>query len=636
MCGIAGIVQSESGPGVSAKLLTQMCDIIRHRGPDADGLWLAPDGRVGLGFRRLAIVDLSAQANQPMSNEDGTLWVVFNGEIYNHVEIRRELQQLGGHRWRTDHSDTEVILHAFEQWGIDFIERLRGMFAIALWDVREKELWLIRDRIGVKPLYYSARNGHLRFASEIKALLQDPEQKRTVDEDAFFHYLSFLVTPAPDTLFAGIKKLPAGTWLRWRRNGSVETKQYWDPLTRQAGRPDITEEEAIEELMVRLRESVRLRKESDVPVGVFLSGGIDSSANTVLFSEGETKPVETFTVGYDQEDHSYSNEMQFARLIARQVNARHHEVLIRQQDALEFVPRMVELQDEPIADPVCIPVYFVSRLARQHGVIVCQVGEGADELFCGYPFWDGVLGRQRRLAQPGIGIVGAGVMGGLKLAGYERSLLFEQVRRARLGQPIFWGGAESLSQRGKELILSPRLRERFRERTSWDYIGPVHQRFRERAWEKSPLHWMTYLDLNLRLPELLLMRVDKMSMGASIECRVPFLDHRLVEFALGLPEKLLHQPGQAKRLLKRAVAPLLPAEIIRRPKQGFGVPLHQWFVEAVGDEVRSVLQAFTRETDFFNPAEIEAIIRGRRDTQMWYLYNFALWHKRYICNESIA
>lgn len=635
MCGIAGVLKLQDPADVSAPLLTRMSDAIRHRGPDDAGIWISKDKRVGFAFRRLAIVDLSPTANQPMSNEDDTVHVVFNGEIYNHAEIRRELKAIGGHRWKTDHSDTEVIVHAFEQWGISFLEKLRGMFAIGLWDARRRELWLIRDRIGIKPLYYSVHGGKLCFASEIKALLEDPDQPRAVDEDALFHYLSFLVTPAPDTLFQGIKKLPAGCWLRVREDGQVHCEQYWDPWSKVQPRPDISETEATGELMERLREAVRLRKVSDVPVGVFLSGGIDSSTNTVLFSEGETQPVQTFCVGYDREYQSYTNEFQYARQIAAKVGAQHHEIVLRQQDALDFVPRMVELQDEPIADPICIPVYFVSKLARDHGVIVCQVGEGADELFCGYPFWDDVLRKQKMAGRPGMHLANAAAMAGLRLAGHERSLLFEQLRRARCGQPIFWGGAEAFSQRGKELLLSDRLRQRFRDRTSWDYVGTVHRRFTERAWEPSPLHWMTYMDLSLRLPELLLMRVDKMSMGTSIECRVPFLDHKFVEFVLGLPQKLVYQPGNPKSLLKKAVAGLLPPEIIHRPKQGFGIPITEWFVDLMGESVRTTLREFARETDYFDPAEIEELIQRRRTTQMWYLYNFVLWWKRYIRREPV-
>ena len=636
MCGIAGVFTWQPDTTVSPAILTRMRDVMEHRGPDAAGQWISPDSRVGLAFRRLAIVDLSAKANQPMSNEDDTLHVVFNGEIYNHAEIRRELKALGGHRWKTDHSDTEVILHAFEQWGIECVQRFRGMFGICLWDSRRREFWLIRDRIGVKPVYYSVHRGKLCFASEIKALLQDPDQARAIDEDALFHYLSFLVTPAPDTLFQGIKKLPAAHWMRVNADGKIHTERYWDPWTHAQGRPNISEAEATDELMARLREAVNLRKVSDVPVGVFLSGGVDSSTNTILFSEGESQPVRTFSAGYDRQYASYQNEFGYARQIADKVGAQHHEVAIRQQDALDFLPRMVELQDEPIADPVCIPVYFVSKLARDHGVIVCQVGEGADELFCGYPFWDEILRTERLTAHAAMSPVNALGMAALRLAGHERSLKSEQLRRARAGQPLFWGGAEAFTQRGKELLLSPRLKKRFAGRTSWDYLQTVHQRFTASAWEPSPLHWMTYLDLNLRLPELLLMRVDKMSMGASIECRVPFLDHKFVEFALSLPQSLVYRPGQPKHLLKKAVASLLPQEIINRPKQGFGVPITEWFLDVLGDTVRATLRQFVKETDYFNPAEIEEIIRRRRTQQMWYLYNFVLWWKRYIRNEPLT
>jgi asparagine synthase (glutamine-hydrolysing) len=630
MCGIAGVLKWSPQSKVSAAGLERMSEVIRHRGPDAAGLWISEEEGVGLAFRRLAIVDLSPTANQPMSNEDGSLHVVFNGEIYNHAEIRRELKALGGHQWKTDHSDTEVILHAFEQWGIGCLERFRGMFGIALWDSRRRELWLIRDRIGIKPIYYSARPGQFAFASEIKALLEDPDQPRVVDEEALFHFLSFLVTPAPDTLFQGIKKLPAGCWLRVREGGPMHCERYWDPWNVVQPRPQISEREATAELLERLREAVRLRKMGDVPVGVFLSGGIDSSTNTLLFSEDEAQPVQTFSVGYDREYGSYASELPYARLVANKVGARHHEIILSQQDALDFLPRLVELQDEPIADPVCIPVYFVSKLARDHGVIVCQVGEGADELFCGYPFWDDILRKQRLANWPGMGVVGAATQAGLRLAGHERSLLYEQMRRAGRGQPLFWGGAEAFTQRGKELLLSPRLRQRFQNRTSWECLEPIHDRFTKLAWEPSPLHWMTYLDLNLRLPELLLMRVDKMSMGTSIECRVPFLDHKFVEFVLGLPQRLLYRPGQPKSFFKKAVADLLPQEILHRPKQGFGVPITEWFVDLLGDQARALLREFARETDYFDPAEIEELIRRRRTNQMWYLYNFALWWKRYI------
>ena len=366
MCGIAGILSFTGRSLISEAEIIRMRDSMAHRGPDGADAWISPDGRVGLGHRRLSIIDLSPQASQPMCNEDGTLRVIFNGEIYNHAEIRAELESRGGHLWKTDHSDTEVILHAFEEWGIESVRRFRGMFAIALWDGRKRELWLIRDRIGIKPLYYSVRNDRVSFASEIKAILQDPAQPREVNEEALYHYLSFLITPAPQTLFQGIHKLPPGTYLRFCEDGTSFQSRYWDVWDHTEPLVAVSEDEIAERLLAELRTAVKLRKISDVPVGVFLSGGIDSSTNVALFSEGEDgPPVKTFSIGYDSDYKSYQNELHYARRMAEFSGADYHEKILTQKDLLEFLPQMVRLQDEPIADPVCFPVYFVSKLARQ-------------------------------------------------------------------------------------------------------------------------------------------------------------------------------------------------------------------------------------------------------------------------------
>ncbi len=424
MCGITGVLSFRNSPfQVGRSYLERMTDTLAHRGPDGGDVWVSSDRRVGFGHRRLSIIDLSNAASQPMCNEDGSLWVTFNGEIYNHAEIRNELQEIGGHQWKTDHSDTEVILHAFEQWGIDCIDRFRGMFAMALWDARRRELWLIRDRIGIKPLYYSVHHGRIVFASEIKALLQDPQQERAMDEEAFYHFLSFLTTPAPLTMFRGIRKLTAGSWLRIREDGSVVESRYWDVLDHTQPLINVREEEIAERIIAELRTAVRLRKVSDVPVGVFLSGGIDSSVNAALFSEGEREPVKSFSIGYDDDYQSYKNELHYARRMASFAGAEHHERILSQQDLLDFLPRMVHLQDEPIADPVCVPVYYVSKLARDNGVIVCQVGEGADELFCGYPSWNLRLRLQHlgNLPVPrtlkGLGLAGIALAGRAKEPG---------------------------------------------------------------------------------------------------------------------------------------------------------------------------------------------------------------------------
>ena len=629
MCGIVGTLSVDPSFRVSGDLVTRMRDAIAHRGPDGAATWVADDGRVGLGFRRLAIIDLAEAAMQPMPNEDGSVRIVFNGEIYNHAEIRPELEALG-HRFRTDHSDTEVLVHGFEEWGIDVVHRLRGMFAFAAWDARSNELWLVRDRIGIKPLYWSLHHGRLSFASEIKALLQDPEQARAVDDESLYHYLSFLTTPAPQTLFKGIRKLAGGTWLRVRADGDVREERYWDAWDEVAPLVDVGEDEIAARVLDELRTSVKLRKLSDRPVGVFLSGGIDSSTNAALFSEGETRPIKTFSIGYEGEYSSYTNEFDWARKMADLVGAEHHERRLTQDDLLDFLPEMVRLQDEPIADPVCVPVYYVSKLARDNGVVVAQVGEGADELFWGYPSWKTLLGLQRyddlpvprTLKRAGVALASAAGKG------HRREVEF--LRRGSLGQPIFWGGAESFTQAQKQSLLSPRLRSELSGLTSWDALAPIRRRFEAKAWEASHLNWMSYLDLNMRLPELLLMRVDKMSMGVGLEGRVPFLDHRFVGLALSIPEKTKTNGGTLKHILKKAVRGVIPDELIDRPKQGFGVPVYEWLFDRLGDTARRELDEFTQTTDFLDRKEVMRLVDAKAGAEVWYLLNLALWHKEYI------
>jgi len=631
MCGIVGALAfKNSNFTITEPYIVGMRDTMQHRGPDGAGVWVSDDGRVGLGHRRLSIIDLSNTAAQPMSNENGTLWVSFNGEIYNHTDIRAELEQIGGHIWKTDHSDTEVIIHAFEQWGIDCIEKFRGMFAIAFWDAKNRELWLIRDRIGIKPLYYSIHNSRITFASEIKALLKDPDQKRAVHEEAFYHYLSFLTTPAPQTLFDGIKKVPNSTWLRISEDGQIREHRYWDMFDNATPLTGVPEDEIAERLIAELRTAVKLRKVSDVPVGVFLSGGIDSSTNAALFSEGEGGPVKTFSIGYEGEYQSYQNELHYARQMAELVKADHHELLLTQDDLLDFLPTMVYLQDEPIADPVCVPVYYVSKLARDNGVIVCQVGEGSDELFWGYPGWKTSLELQKYDDLPVPRMFKKLGLMGLQWLGKDASHYYEWLRRGAYDVPVFWGGAEAFYETQKKRLLSPRLRKQFDGYTSWEALKPIRQRFEEKSWEKSHLSWMSYLDLNLRLPELLLMRVDKMSMGVSLEGRVPFLDHKFVELAMGIPEAIKTKDGVLKYILKKSVRGLIPDELIDRKKQGFGVPVYEWFFDRLGEKTKHELNDFCDKTDFLDRAEVMRLIDQKAGSQVWYLLNFALWWKEFV------
>jgi asparagine synthase (glutamine-hydrolysing) len=395
----------------------------------------------------------------------------------------------------------------------------------------------------------------------------------------------------------------------------------------------ISEEEITERILAELRTAVRLRKISDVPVGVFLSGGIDSSTNAALFSEGEGHPVRTFSIGYDREYESYPSELRYARKIAQKVGAEHHELLLRESDLLDSLPLIIRHQDEPLADPVCVPVYYVSKLARDAGVIVCQVGEGSDELFWGYKYWKDSLRLQRLtnlLPIPSplreLGLTGLHFVERSRGASYRHQFSCEVLRRTLSNQPVFWGGAEVFSDSQKQRLLSPRLRKRFAEFSSWEALRPIHQRFEEKSWEPSPLNWMTYLDLNLRLPELLLMRVDKMSMAVSLEARVPFLDHKFVELAMSIPEAIKTRNGALKYILKKAVRGVIPDELIDRKKQGFGVPIHEWYHTKFGEYLVKEIKEFCDNTDFFQFERVLPFLPRRG----WTLLNVALWWKQYI------
>ncbi|MBS0350812.1 MAG: asparagine synthase (glutamine-hydrolyzing) [Proteobacteria bacterium] len=626
MCGIVGALSWGNFP-ITEQYIETMRDTMEHRGPDGFGHWISPEKNLGLGHRRLSIIDLSAAANQPMSTLDGDLWLVFNGEIYNHAEIRNELKALGYFHWKTDHSDTETILYAFRAWGIECLHKFRGMFAFALWDNTQKELWLVRDRIGIKPLYYSIHNNRIVFASEIKALLKDPQQARALNEDALFHYLSFLVSPAPETLFSGIYKLAPGSWLKVNHQGKIIERKYWEVWEHVKPLVNETEEQIAELLLSELRTAVKLRKISDVPVGVFLSGGIDSSTNAALFSEGESNKVKTFTIGYQGENKAYKNEDAFARLMSKKVDSIHYEKFLTVEDLLDFLPKMVKLQDEPLADPVCIPVYYVSKMARDNGITVAQVGEGSDELFWGYQTWKIMYNLQRYSNVPGLYPIKKLALKLFNLFGKEDGLKYEFLRRSSENQPVFWSGSEAFTQNQKIKLLAPRLKKRFIRRTSWEVIEPVWNRFQNKAWEKSILHWMSYQDLNLRLPELLLMRVDKMSMGVSLEGRVPFLDHKFVEMALAIPSKIKTHNQQLKYILKKTVRGVIPDELIDRPKQGFGVPISDYFITKLGTIIENELKAFCNQTDIL---DYNAVSSHFNTNKIWTLFNFALWWKEYV------
>lgn len=626
MCGIVGVFHYGRTEPVSADRLIAMRDCMLHRGPDDSGIYISLDRSVGLGHRRLSIIDLSELGRQPMTEQSARFHIIFNGEIYNFRELRADLEK-DGIQFRS-HSDTEVLLYLYRTHGPDMLGFLRGMFALAIWDEQDRKFFLARDRVGIKPLYFFNRDGRFVFASEIKALLASGNIPREVNLQAFYHYLSFLTTPAPQTLFDGIRKLPAGHWLVIDETGRETMSQWWSPLSRHSSQA--SEEEHIERIRHLLKESIRYRMVSDVPFGVFLSGGIDSSTNVALMAEMMDRPVETFSIAFRGEEKY--NELKFARSVAQRFGTNHREIEIGMQDLLDFLPQLIHHQDEPIADPVCIPVYYVAKLAKENGVTVCQVGEGSDELFCGYPHWSYVLSLERLRQLYGVIPKPLRELATLFAKQLEApsSGRLEYIRRASSDEPVFWGGAEAFFETHKRQLIHRDVRARLNGATSASIIGNYFREFVESTDRHEPLNWMTFVDLKLRLPELLLMRVDKMTMATSVEARVPFLDHKLVEYVLAIPQSVKVPEFRTKYLLKKAVRGLIPDEIIDRPKQGFAVPVTEWFQRELGERIRAALVSFNDEHHYFEPDELARLMTSTNSVLPWYLFNFALWHEMWI------
>ena len=640
MCGICGVWEYGASEGrVAESLVERMRDEMQHRGPDDAGALLFDGARGGFGFRRLSIIDLSPAGHQPMHGCATQVWLAFNGEVYNHATLRSRLEERG-HVYRS-RTDSETILHLYEERGLDFVHDLEGDYAIAIWDEERAQLVLVRDRIGVKPLYYYHRDGRFIFASEIKAILQHPAVTPEVDEQSLYHYLTFLTTPAPQTLFRDIRKLPAGHMLTLKRDGVLDIKQYWDALPPAQPDTDISEEEHKAEILRRLRASITKRMMSDVPFGVFLSGGVDSSANVALMSEQMSRPVQTFTVGF--RDQEYLNELDSARRIARDFGTNHHEVIIGEQEMRDFLPQLVFHQDEPIADPVCVPLYYVSKLARDTGTIVVQVGEGADEIFSGYEnyvrhlriyekFWqhaERVPPLMRRAAS-------ALARPALEATGRKRAAI-ELIRRLGADEPLFWGATVVYDETFKPRVLSRRMRQRFSRSSSLEAVSPYLEHIERERPRSDFLARMTYLELKLRLPELLLMRVDKITMATSVEARVPFLDHHLVEYALSLPRSLKVEGASGKHILKRALEDILPHDLLYSRKRGFGAPIREWFRNGLGHLFDShLLNGPMRKRDFFDQAFIARLIAEHRSGakdwsfHLWCLLNLSLWYERWI------
>jgi asparagine synthase (glutamine-hydrolysing) len=578
-----------------------------------------------------------------MSNEDGSVWITFNGEIYNHMALRSELEAQG-HRYRS-HTDTETIVHLYEEEGPRCVERLHGMFAIAIWDGIREQLFLARDRLGIKPLYYAQLPGGLLFGSEIKALLEHPAITPDLDEDAFYHYLTFVCTPAPLTMFKGVHKLAPAQRVTVSVDGRAKSETFWTPLSPQVAEEvrGSDERELEERLVELLRGSIGKRMMADVPLGVFLSGGVDSSTNVAIMSELTSDPVRTFSVGFQQYDHY--NEFEYAREIAKLYGTEHHEIVLGEEDLAAFLPRMIFYQDEPIADWVCMPLHYVSQLARDNGTIVVQVGEGSDELFHGYDgYIDAVRFRRRfweplqRVPGPLRRSTGSAVTALARRIG-RGEVHALQVAEAAAGRIPFWGGAICFRGEIKRRVLA---HNGYEQPDAYDVV----ERFWEEAERELPgadlLQKMTYLELKQRLAELLLMRVDKMTMATSVEARVPFLDHELVEFALALPPRMKVRDGTGKWLLKKAVAgTLLPQHIVYRRKQGFGAPVAEWFRGALGHSAqRQIRHSALAERGLLDYDTIDVMWTAHRSGpvnwafHLWNLYNVSAWYDHWVAGRE--
>ena len=630
MCGICGIVNLNSEEPVDRPVVIRMTNALSHRGPDDDGFFF--DRNVGLGHRRLSIIDV-AGGQQPIYNEDESAVIIFNGEVYNFADLRRDLLPRG-HVFRT-RSDTETILHGYEQYGDDCVERLRGMFAFAIWDLGKKRLLLARDRLGIKPMYYCWTGRCLAFASEIKSLLQVPQVPRAVDPEALDLYLSLRYVPGPRTFFSSIHKLQPGHVLILEK-GEIRIRQYWD-IQYEDG-PAARPQEYAEQLEQLLNESVRLRLISEVPLGVFLSGGLDSSSilavMTRIAGKGSER-IKTFSVGYEagNAEEEKANEFEYARQAAKAFNADHHEFELKAAEFGEFLPDLVWYLDEPMADPTCIPLFYISRVAREYVTVVLS-GEGADEILAGYNIYN------RMLALEQVHTV-LGKLGSALLPALSQLVPGEAVRNYvhLAAQPLnqrYTGVSRAFREEVKQQLLGTN-----RGKNSDEKLAAVFSPYYEAVKGTSPLNRMLYVDAKTWLVDDLLLKADRMTMANGMELRVPFLDHHVVEFAARLPLEFKLAHGTGKQLLRKIMQPKLPASILQRTKKGFPVPTQSWLRGPLRGMVRdALLRSNSACRRFLSLPTIERLVRENesgavdRHQEIWTLLVFEYWHSLFIESRS--
>ena len=632
MCGICGKVGFASDAVISAGPLQGMLDAMQHRGPDEEGILLRP--QVGLGHSRLSIIDLTT-GHQPLSNEDGTVWIVFNGEIYNYQELRPYLANKG-HVLKTQ-TDTEVIVHLYEELGPACVDRLRGMFAFAIWDENERRLLLARDRVGIKPLYYTLGRGFLAFASEIKALLADPEVDTTIAPEMIDRFLTFLYMPGEDTLFGKIRKLLPGHYLTVR-DGQVDIRQYWDlkfskPATR------LTTRQYEEQLVALLGEVVQQHMIADVPVGVLLSGGVDSTAVLSFVRERTAKPVSTFTIGFS--DAGVADERPYARLAADTYGTQHHEMTITAQDFVDFLPRYVWHMEEPVCEPPAVALYYISRLASRT-VKVLLSGEGGDEAFAGYSNYRNLLWLER--AKQGLGLFRRSLRDAITTANrvFHSPRVEKYLPLIEASFPGYYYSRTSNPYRFSGGGLSGIYNDDFADAVDRECSVAPMRSLQQQVRGKNTLDAMLYLDTKTWLPDDLLLKADKMTMANSVELRVPLLDHKLLEFAAALPPDLKVHGFATKYLAKKALEKRIPREIVRRRKAGFPVPYEGWLRNQLHGWVTEVLtDRCTLERGYFSGKAVRKLLAqdklvGGRSKEIFSLLTLELWHRSFTEQNCAA
>jgi asparagine synthase (glutamine-hydrolysing) len=632
MCGLCGILQFDGGPDSdNGPLIRRMTAVLRHRGPDDEGIYC--EGPIALGHRRLCVIDLSRNGRQPMSNEDGTVWITYNGEVYNFAELKEKYRLAEkGHVFRSQ-TDTEVLVHLYEELGIGMVGELNGMFSIAIWDTRSRELHLIRDRYGIKPLFYSRQGNRLLFASEIKSILEDPGVERRVDLQSLHDYLTLNYVPGDQSIFQGINTVPPAHRMTFTADGRMTMDRYWDlPFNVDES---MNEAEAVSRVDELLDRAVSRRLVSDLPVGVLLSGGMDSSTILALMCKHHREPIHTYSVGF--EDSSF-NELPYARLIARQFDAVHHEVVVTPELVREMLPEYLSFIDEPYADGSAIPTYHVCRLAKEH-VGVALSGEGGDEVFAGYETYAAYRVSQWFRRIPGWirrGLI-APLVNRIPVSHKKLSLEF-RMKRFLGGQDLsvdqahlWWRIVQTEAE--KRNLYSADVLEQFHAEPSGRYFHDAY----EHSQAKSALDRLMYIDSTVFLPNDLMIKNDRMSMAHSLETRVPMVDHELTEFMATVPSRI-KMPGLRKKHLMRAVmADRLPKSILNKKKVGLEMPYSRWLKHELLDLLRQYCDGGRiAETGLFRPEAVETLIdehlTDRRDNgrALWGLMNFMMWHEAYI------